>query len=611
MKKLIVFLLLLILFPLVGYAQIWEGDGGDFIQEGLGFGSGSGGGIDWDDFTGEKCTVTFQSLDGTYSQSAVVPVGVPSSYVMPAIIVPSKTGYDIDGWSYLANYPTPITIPDNFVATQTYYVIYTPHTHDVTFMIDNTVYHVEQDVPYGTAIPLPADPTYPDIPQNDCLYEWSGLPSTMPDNDVTVTAVYGIAYWGMDINQSSGEITYLYRAQNMLPVRVSYSSDTQCTISNWYDGSNSWKSFVYDVAKPCMLKSNGTVDYYLNRDDQRYKEDGITASDYNNIAYDGNAMVEFKKMYIKITEPETNIIRVLFSEVKIDNSFTAYAFTDENGNEKDNVYYGMFVSVSDGTKLRSIVGGTNLTFQVNTLEAKAELNGNGWNIEYYSLRNYINLLSVLVTKTLNVSVTAFNAPYAKGSTAASTETWGTNQGAFAVGNTNSNPTYKFKLFWIRDYFINEHLTRGISYDATNTCWKYRNTPPYSYADLTNYSSCPSNNLTFYTERTGYNNDLLEKMVVLDNLLFPYQQYRVTQSDTGSSVTPYGNSFLGNFNGVTIGTLSGVYPYVCFGAHNIALKWGISSANNIWSTQIGNSSQSSWTNGVIRTSLIYMPQGGNE
>ncbi len=40
MKKLVVFLLLFILLPFVSYAQIWEGDGGDAIQEELGFGGG-------------------------------------------------------------------------------------------------------------------------------------------------------------------------------------------------------------------------------------------------------------------------------------------------------------------------------------------------------------------------------------------------------------------------------------------------------------------------------------------------------------------------------------------------------------------------------------------
>ena len=289
MKKFFALLLLLCLYALPSYAQIWEGEGGDAIQEGFGFGGNSGGsgGFDWDDFTGEKCTITFQSLDGSYSQSALVPVGVPSEYVMSAVSVPSKTGYDIDGWSYLNNYPTPVAIPDNFIATTTYYVIYTPHTHDVTFMLDNSVYHVEQNVAYGTAIPLPTPPTYPDIPQDNVLYYWQGLPDTMPDNDVTVTAVYGIGYWGIDINQSTGDITYLARAQNMYPVSV-----TGDTINNWNDNATSWKSFVYDIARPCMLKSDGTVDYYLNRDDQRYKEDGVTASDYNNTSYDGNAMVE-------------------------------------------------------------------------------------------------------------------------------------------------------------------------------------------------------------------------------------------------------------------------------------------------------------------------------
>ena len=602
-----IILMLLCLFALPSYAQIWEGEGGDAIQEGFGFGGNSGGsgGFDWDDFTGEKCTITFQSLDGSYSQSALVPVGVPSEYVMSAVSVPSKTGYDIDGWSYLNNYPTPVAIPDNFIATTTYYVIYTPHTHDVTFMLDNSVYHVEQNVAYGTAIPLPTPPTYPDIPQDNVLYYWQGLPDTMPDNDVTVTAVYGIGYWGIDINQSTGDITYLARAQNMYPVSV-----TGDTINNWNDNATSWKSFVYDIARPCMLKSDGTVDYYLNRDDQRYKEDGVTASDYNNTSYDGNAMVEFKKMYIKITEPETNIIRVLFSQSKIDNGFTAYAFTDENGNEVDKVYLGMFVGSVVGDKLRSIIGGSNSSIKPNELESKAVLNGSGWNIEYYSLRNYINLLSVMVMKTLKVSTIGYNVTNCGGTTVSANDNVLVNKNAFAVHNPTNETVYYYKLFWIKDYFINNHLTRGIAYDATNSCWLFKNTPPYSSSllDYTGYLSCASNNLTFHTVLTsGYIRKILLKMAVSDNLLFPYEEFELTSSTTGNALTPYGNSPLSNFRGGSVSALSGKWKYVCFGAHNLAHQW-ITNYNNIWNTQIGDSTQDTWTNGVIRASLTYMPQG---
>lgn len=43
-----------------------------------------------------------------------------------------------------------------------------------------------------------------------------------------------------------------------------------------------------------MLKSNGTVDYYLNPNDYSKKEDGITNSDVANALYDGNTMAQYE-----------------------------------------------------------------------------------------------------------------------------------------------------------------------------------------------------------------------------------------------------------------------------------------------------------------------------
>jgi hypothetical protein len=45
----------------------------------------------------------------------------------------------------------------------------------------------------------------------------------------------------------------------------------------------SWKNAFF-MPRPCMLKFDGTVDYYLNPNDYSKKEDG-TASDITNFEY--------------------------------------------------------------------------------------------------------------------------------------------------------------------------------------------------------------------------------------------------------------------------------------------------------------------------------------
>lgn len=53
------------------------------------------------------------------------------------------------------------------------------------------------------------------------------------------------------------------------------------------------------MPRPCMLKFDGKVDYYLNPDDYTLKEDG-SPSDVSNTSYDGNAMMEFSPVFIKV-----------------------------------------------------------------------------------------------------------------------------------------------------------------------------------------------------------------------------------------------------------------------------------------------------------------------
>lgn len=80
------------------------------------------------------------------------------------------------------------------------------------------------------------------------------------------------------------------------------------------------------MPKPCMLKSNGTVDCYLDPDDYTKKEDG-TGSPVANVDFDGNAMMEWgqggKRIWYKIipdTE-DTSSATILIADHKHDDGF--------------------------------------------------------------------------------------------------------------------------------------------------------------------------------------------------------------------------------------------------------------------------------------------------
>lgn len=111
-------------------------------------------------------------------------------------------------------------------------------------------------------------------------------------------------------------ITYLYDAVGMTPMSVNVSGNHG---PNW----GSWKAFVYEVATPVMLRTNGTVAYELNTEDQTKKKDG-TASDISNTAFDGNAMVRFNGKWKWVRRYEdANYEYVIFATGQYDSSYHA------------------------------------------------------------------------------------------------------------------------------------------------------------------------------------------------------------------------------------------------------------------------------------------------
>jgi len=82
-----------------------------------------------------------------------------------------------------------------------------------------------------------------------------------------------------DISDSLNAVTYLEDAIGMTPASMG------STTFNY----GSWENAFF-MPKPCMLKSNGKVDYYLDPNDYTKKLNGA-ASDIANPNYDGNAMM--------------------------------------------------------------------------------------------------------------------------------------------------------------------------------------------------------------------------------------------------------------------------------------------------------------------------------
>lgn len=156
------------------------------------------------------------------------------------------------------------------------------------------------------------------------------------------------------------------------------------------------------LPKPCMLRYDGTVDYYIDENDFTKKEDG-TASDISNINYEGNAMMRFPRVFRKKWR-ERNKIYCLFSNIKLDEEFECWPCKNSDGSYTDCFFGPMFEGTKDSAgRMRSIV--TNgKAWASSTAQQEmdaARLNGAGWDITNWGAEDYWRDLFVLLFKRLN------------------------------------------------------------------------------------------------------------------------------------------------------------------------------------------------------------------
>lgn len=218
----------------------------------------------------------------------------------------------------------------------------------------------------------------------------------------TVSHNYGFHIDGSE-SVPSAKITYLADAVGMEPAKMDYTNDV-------FD-YGSWKDAFF-LPRPCMLKSDGTVDYYLDPDDYTKKADG-TASDIANDAYDGNAMMEWgkngRKIWYKIV-PDANddtSASVYIADYQVDEGYVDYPFHSFDGASHNHFYTPIFNGWLDtNNKLRSISGKQVMASKTATNEVTYAENNNPadtpiWNIEQYCDIVLITLLLWLMGKSTN------------------------------------------------------------------------------------------------------------------------------------------------------------------------------------------------------------------
>lgn len=203
-----------------------------------------------------------------------------------------------------------------------------------------------------------------------------------------------------DESDPDSMVTYLRDAVGMTPAKMDYDTG-EFDYGSWED--------AFFMPKPCMLKQDGTVDYYLDPTDYAKKEDG-TASDIADTTYSGNAMMEWgqngKKIWIKRVPDSTGYgVSVYIANSQIDEDYHDWNFHNSQSKSVDHFYTPIYNGSLIDSTLRSMSGQTVMKSQTAANERTyAQANNPAdtdpmYDIECKADIDLINDLLTLMAKT--------------------------------------------------------------------------------------------------------------------------------------------------------------------------------------------------------------------
>ena len=266
----------------------------------------------------------------------------------------------------------------------------------------------------------------------------------------------GVIY-GFHVNGNESRpvnmITYLKDAVGMTPAKMDY-------VNGVFD-YGSWKDAFF-MPRPCMLKYDGTVDYYLDPDDYTKKENG-SASDVTNSAYAGNAMMEWgkngKKIWLKIVpDADQKSGSVFIADHEVDSSYHAWSFINNQGQMVDHFYTPIYNGSNVSNVIRSISGQAPVNSLNGTTEiAYAKANNKGsevlWYTEVLADVMLINFLLLLIGKSTDTQSVFGNGHYTGGSSASSLLNTGTMDKKGMFWGTNGSGS-GVKVFGMENWWGN-------------------------------------------------------------------------------------------------------------------------------------------------------------
>ena len=283
-----------------------------------------------------------------------------------------------------------------------------------------------------------------------------------PDDIMSIPQGKPVIY-GFHINpnesDSSAAVSYLEDAVGATPAAMGAST---------FD-YGSWGNAFF-MPKPCMIKSDGTVDYYLDENDYTKKANG-TPSDVANPNYDGNAMMEWGLLWYKFEGGEADGEGYFYvSNRKVDSTYRCWCNIDS----KNNVIPHFYTAIYNGTgttKLRSISGvtltsangngDTTVTQEVERATANNTTADVEWYTDVWADRLLINALLVLIGKSLNTQATFGRGLDTGGQTAKEAYVTGTLDDKGLFWGVTANGNSAVKVFGMENWWgCVRHRTAG-------------------------------------------------------------------------------------------------------------------------------------------------------
>lgn len=215
-----------------------------------------------------------------------------------------------------------------------------------------------------------------------------------------------------NITDPAAKIKYLEENANFTPAKMIYATPSKGDYLDY----GSWKRDDFFFPRPCMLKSDGTVDYYLNDKHYGFKADSNEESDVCNPDYDGNAMMEWgrygKKIWCKIVPDENDATSatVYISDSQIDEDYHAWSFMNSKGEYVDHFYTPIYNGTVINGKMRSLSGfeatcSNTAAKEIEYAEANNPDDRKMWYTEVYADITLINLLLMLIGKSTDTQAT--------------------------------------------------------------------------------------------------------------------------------------------------------------------------------------------------------------